>query len=61
MMNRGERRQLDRDVKKSITVIRSHLAFLNEAGNPKYKLVVQSNAELTAKKLMRKFAFWRRS
>lgn len=40
-MNRNERRALDKQVKKSINVIKDHLAFLNQAGNPKYKLVVK--------------------
>lgn len=38
MINRNERRQLDRDIKKSKAAINAHLNFLNAVGNPKYEL-----------------------
>lgn len=58
-MNRDLRRQLDRTVDKSIRTIRTELAFLNEAGNPKYRLVVQSNIRWKAGKLVDRMKFWR--
>jgi hypothetical protein len=59
-MNRSERRMLDRDVRKSINAIQAHLEFLNSAGNPKYKLVVQSDFSWKAKKLIKRLKFWGR-
>lgn len=37
-MNRQQRRELDRQVSKSISIINAHLDFLNQSGNPKYEL-----------------------
>lgn len=58
-MNREVRRQLDRTVDKSIRTIRGELAWLNEAGNPKYRLVVQSDLRWKAAKLLERMKFWR--
>lgn len=59
MLNRGQRRTLDREVKKSISRVKAELEFLNAAGNPKYKLVVQSDLSYKTKKAFEKLAFWR--
>lgn len=58
-MNRQERKGVDRQAKKSIQTIKCHLEWLNQAGNPKYKLVVQSDFSYKAKTFMRRLAFWR--
>lgn len=58
-MNRQERRQLDKVAYRSIKTIRNELAFLNAAGNPKYKLVVQSDFSYKAGLFFDKLAFWR--
>ena len=57
-MNRQQRKQIDKQAQKSIDAIKSHLAFLNEAGNPKYKLVKQSTFAYKAKRVFQKVAFW---
>lgn len=57
-MNRQQRKQIDKQAAKSIAVIKSHLDFLNEAGNPKYKLVKQSTLAYKVKRVARKLAFW---
>ncbi len=53
-MNRQQKRELDREARKSIQTIRHHLDFLNAAGNPKYKLVKQSAFAYHAKNMLRK-------
>lgn len=53
-MNRQQRKEVDKQARKSIDAIKSHLDFLNAAGNPKYKLVVQSPFMYKTKMLMRK-------
>lgn len=58
-MNRQERRQLDKVADKSIKTILEELAFLNAAGNPKYKLVKQSDFAYKAKIAIERMAFWR--
>lgn len=58
-MNRQQHRQMDKAANKSIAIIRRELAFLNAAGNPKYKLVVQSDLSYKAGRFFDKMAFWR--
>jgi translation initiation factor 2 alpha subunit (eIF-2alpha) len=58
-MNRQERKAVDRQAKRSIQEIKNHLEWLNQTGNPKYKLVVQSTFEYKAKNVLRRMAFWR--
>lgn len=58
-MNRQERRQLDKAADRSIKTIRQELAFLNAAGNPKYKLVVQSYLSYKTGRFFDRMAFWR--
>lgn len=58
-MNRQQRKAIDRQAQKSIDAIKSHLEFLNAAGNPKYKLVVQSDMDYKAKRIMQRMAFWK--
>lgn len=58
-MNRQERKAVDKQAAKSIAAIKSHLDFLNAAGNPKYKLVKQSDMAYKAKMIMREVMFWR--
>ena len=57
-MNRQERKAVDRQAKKSIEAIKSHLDWLNAAGNPKYKLVIQSTFSWKVKTFFRRLAFW---
>lgn len=57
-MNRQQRKAIDRQAQKSIAAIKSHLDFLNAAGNPKYKLVIQSDFAWKAKRLVQKMRFW---
>jgi hypothetical protein len=58
-MNRQERKAVDRQAKRSIQEIKNHLEWLNQAGNPKYKLVVQSDFAYKAKRVLRRMAFWK--
>lgn len=58
-MNRQERRQLDKVADKSIKTIREELAFLNAAGNPKYRLAKQSDFRYKATRILDRMAFWR--
>lgn len=58
-MNRQERKAIDKQAAKSIAAIKSHLDFLNAAGNPKYKLVKQSTMAYKAKMVVRRMMFWR--
>lgn len=57
-VNRQQRKAIDKQAQKSIDAIKSHLNFLNEAGNPKYKLVKQSTLGYKIKRAARKLAFW---
>lgn len=52
-MNRAEKRRLDREAKQSIAIIKSHLDFLNAAGNPKYELKVMTPLKYKLKRVLR--------
>lgn len=57
-MNRQMRKAVDRQADKSIEAIKSHLNFLNAAGNPKYRLVRQSTFGWKVRRIVDKVMFW---
>lgn len=57
-MNRQQRREIDRQAEKAIETIKYNLEWLNAAGNPKYKLVVQSSFGYKVKRLAHRLKFW---
>lgn len=59
MMNRKDRRLMDKTVEKSIYRIKNELRFLNAAGNPKYRLTVQSDFRYKYDRFMDRWAPWR--
>lgn len=53
-INRAQRREMDRQVSKSIQLIQRELNFLNQHGDPKYRLIKQSSLRYKAVRVIQK-------